>query len=191
MKPLVPVAHDGHLPLSFDQESLWLLEQLSGKSAAYNISLALRLQGLLNITALEQSFQSILRRHEALRTRFATQGDNPSGTLRDRFVQIVAEPPENWSLTVEQLSFSLTKEEQETAIAQLIQETAQKPFDLTTDYLLRASLIQLTPTENLLLITVHHIVFDGWSESLFWQELTSFQCLVSTVKLYSRKFNNN
>jgi thioesterase domain-containing protein/acyl carrier protein len=164
--PLVRVDRDGDLPLSFNQERLWLLDQLSAKSAAYNIPFALRLQGQLNITALEQSFQSILRRHEALRTRFATQGD--------RFIQIVTESAENWSLTVEQLPFSLTKAEQETAIVQLIQETAQKPFDLTTDYLLRASLIQLTPTENLLLITVHHIVFDGWSEGLFWQELASF-----------------
>jgi thioesterase domain-containing protein/acyl carrier protein/NRPS condensation-like uncharacterized protein len=164
--PLVPVNRDCDLPLSFNQERLWLLDQLSAKSAAYNIPFALRLQGQLNITALEQSFQLILRRHEGLRTRFATQGD--------RFVQMVDDSPENWSLTVEQLSLSLTQAEQETAIAQLIQESAQKPFDLTIDYPLRASLIQLTPTENLLLITVHHIVFDGWSEGLFWQELALF-----------------
>ncbi|MGL5077176.1 MAG: condensation domain-containing protein [Waterburya sp.] len=164
--PLVLVTRDSNLPLSFNQERLWLLDQLSAKSAAYNIPFALRLQGQLNITALKQSFQSILRRHEALRTRFATLGED--------FVQIVTESTEDWSLTVEQLPFSLTKKEQEIAIAQLIQETAQKPFDLTTDYLVRASLIQLTPTENLLLITVHHIVFDGWSEGLFWQELSSF-----------------
>jgi thioesterase domain-containing protein/acyl carrier protein len=163
--PLVTVDPDGDLPLSFNQERLWLLDQLSAKSAAYNIPFALRLQGQLNITALEQSFQSILARQSALRTRFATQGSG--------FVQIVAESAEDWRLSIEQLPSSLTKEEQEIAIAQLIQETAQKPFDLTTDYLLRASLIQLTPTENLLLITVHHIVFDGWSEGLFWQELAS------------------
>jgi thioesterase domain-containing protein/acyl carrier protein len=164
--PLLPVNRDGDLPLSFNQERLWLLDQLSAKSAAYNIPFALRLHGQLNIIALEQSFQTILRRHEILRTWFATQGD--------RFVQIVNDSPENWSLTVEQLSLSLTQAEQEIAIAQLIQESAQKAFDLTADYPLRASLIQLTPTEHLLLITVHHIVFDGWSEGLFWQELASF-----------------
>jgi thioesterase domain-containing protein/acyl carrier protein len=188
--PLLPVNRDGDLPLSFNQERLWLLDQLSAKSAAYNIPFALRLQGKLNITALEQSFQTILRRHEILRTWFATKGVRvcvceasrlDSASLKDlaypkgnRFIQIVTESSENWSLTVEQLSFSLTQAEQEIAIAQLIQESAQKPFDLTTDYLLRASLIQLTPTEHLLLITVHHIVFDGWSEGLFWQELASF-----------------
>ncbi len=176
--PLVPVDREAwaepnrDFPLSFNQERLWLLDQLSsGNTAAYNIPFALRLQGQLDTTALEQSFQEILRRQQALRTRFATQGD--------RSVQIVTESTENWSLTVEQLPLSLTQEERETAIkgdsliAQLIQETAQKSFDLTTDYLLRASLIQLTPTENLLLITLHHIVFDGWSEGIFWQELAS------------------
>ncbi|MDJ0571904.1 MAG: condensation domain-containing protein, partial [Pleurocapsa sp. MO_192.B19] len=164
--PLVPVERDNRdLPLSFNQERLWLLDQLSSASAAYNIPYALRLQGQINITALEQSFQELLRRQQALRTRFTTQGDRP--------VQIVTESTENWSLAVEQLSSSLTQEEQETAIAKLIQEDAQKPFDLTTDYLLRASLIQLKPTEHLLLINIHHIVFDGWSEGIFWQELAS------------------
>lgn len=168
--PLVPVNHGCDLPLSFNQERLWLLDQLSSGNTAYNIPLVLRLQGQLDITALEQSFQEILRRHQALRTRFSTQGDRP--------VQIVAQTNDHWSLTVEQLPSSLTQKEQESAIkgdiiAQLIRETAQKPFDLTTDYLLRASLIQLAPTEYLLVITVHHIAFDGWSEGIFWQELAS------------------
>ncbi len=161
--PLVSVDRDRDLPLSFNQERLWVKDRLSAKSAAYNIPYALRLRGQLNITALEQSFQEILRRQQALRTRFST--------LEDRPVQIVAEANDNWSLSVEQLPSSSTQKE--TAIAEFIHEAAQKPFDLTTDFLLSASLIQLTPTDNLLLITIHHIVFDGWSEGILWQELAA------------------
>ncbi|MGF1539073.1 MAG: condensation domain-containing protein, partial [Pleurocapsa sp.] len=163
--PLVPVDRDRDLPLSFNQERLWLLEQLSSGSTAYNIPFALRLRGQLNITALEQSFKEILRRHQALRTQFATVDNNP--------VQIVTETEEDWSLTVKQLPSSLISDEQETAIAQLIQKVAQQPFDLTSEYLLRACLVELEPTEHLLLITVHHIVFDGWSEGIFWRELAA------------------
>ncbi|HEY9771464.1 MAG TPA: condensation domain-containing protein [Coleofasciculaceae cyanobacterium] len=163
--PLVPVDRDRDLPLSFNQERLWLLEQLSSESTAYNIPFALRLQGQLNITALEQSFKEILRRQQALRTQFATVDNYP--------VQIVTETEDDWSLTVKQLPSSLISQERETAIARLIQEVARQPFDLTSGYLLRACLVQLEPTEHLLLITVHHIAFDGWSEGIFWRELAA------------------
>ncbi len=163
--PLVRVDRDRDFSLSFNQERLWLLEQLSSGNTAYNIPFALRLQGQLEIAALEQSFKEILRRQQALKTQFATVDNNP--------VQIVTETEDNWSLTVKQLPSSLTQSEQETAIAQLIQEVAQQPFDLTSGYLLKACLLKLEPTEHLLLITVHHIAFDGWSEGIFWRELAA------------------
>ena len=162
---LVPVDRKSDQPLSFNQERLWLLEQLSSGSTAYNIPFALRLTGELDITALEQSFKEILRRHEALRTRFTTVDCNP--------VQLVTETEDDWSLTVKQLPSSLISDERETAIARLVQEVAQQPFDLTSGYLLKACLVQLEPTEHLLLVTVHHIAFDGWSEGIFWRELAA------------------
>ncbi|MDJ0567732.1 MAG: condensation domain-containing protein [Pleurocapsa sp. MO_192.B19] len=163
--PLVPVDRDRDLPLSFNQERLWLLEQLSSGNTAYNIPFALRLQGQLDVTALEQSFQEILRRHQALRTQLATVDSRP--------VQIVTETEDDWSLTIKQLPSVLTPPERETAIEQAIREVARQPFDLTGKYLLRACVVQLEPTEHLLLITIHHIAFDGWSEGIFWRELAA------------------
>lgn len=160
--PLVPVDRDRDLPLSFNQERLWLLEQLKPDNSAYNIPLALRLRGQLDLTALERSFREILRRHQALRTQFSTVDHRP--------VQLVV-AEDNWSLTVEQLPAAPIPSERETAIASRIQEFARRPFDLTADYLLRACLLRLEPTENLLLIAVHHIAFDGWSEGVLWREL--------------------
>ena len=163
--PLVPVERDRDLPLSFNQERLWLLEQLSPGSTAYNVPLALRLQGQLDTTALEQSFREILRRHQALRTQFATVDNRP--------VQLITETENDWSLPVKQLPSWLTPPEMEQAIEQTIQEVIRQPFDLTGKYLLRACLVELEPTEHLLLITVHHIAFDGWSEGIFWRELAA------------------
>lgn len=161
--PLVPIPHNCDLPLSFNQERLWLLEQLSPGSSAYNVPLALRLQGKLDISALEQSFREILRRHQALRTQFATVDNRP--------VQLVTEAVDDWSLSVKQLPSSLASLEREIAIARALEEVARQPFDLTGKYLLRACLIELSPTEHLLSIAVHHIAFDGWSEGIFWREL--------------------
>ena len=161
--PLVNVARDRDIPLSFTQERLWVIDQLASGSSAYNIPLVLRLKGVLNIPALEQSLQAIIQRHEALRTSFTSRDNHP--------VQII--PPETtWSLTRQKLE-ALKQEELEAQIQQIVVEEVQRPFDLTSDNLFRASLIELNSQENILLITVHHIVFDGWSEGLFWRELAS------------------
>ena len=161
--PLVNVARDRDLPLSCTQERLWVIDQLASGSSAYNIPLVLRLKGVLNIPALEQSLQAIIQRHEALRTSFTSSDNHP--------VQII--PPETtWSLTRQKLE-ALKQEELEAQIQQIVAEEVQRPFDLTSDNLFRASLIELNSQENILLITVHHIVFDGWSEGLFWRELAS------------------
>lgn len=158
--PLVPVDRD-RVPLSFNQERLWLLEQLTPNNCAYNIPFALRLQGQLDLTALELSLREILRRHQALRTQFLT--------VDSRSVQLVRDEAD-WSLTVEQLP-TLASSQRETALASRLADFARQPFDLTADYLLKARVVRSSPTDSLLLIVVHHIAFDGWSEGVLWREL--------------------
>ncbi|WP_052055413.1 condensation domain-containing protein [Myxosarcina sp. GI1] len=161
--PLVSVSRDEALPLSFTQERLWFLDRLTGSNAAYNIPFALQIKGDLDIKALERSFKEIICRHEALQTNFTSVEDNP--------VQSVdPDKSQNWSLTVRQLP-QLPPSEREAEIQKLCVEEAQTPFDLSCDALLRATLVELDNSEYLLLVTVHHIVFDGWSEGVFWREL--------------------
>lgn len=165
--PLVPVSNQKDLPLSFTQERLWFLDRLSPGSAAYNIPFALRLRGSLNISALERSIQEIVRRHEALRTTFTTQEGKP--------VQVISPPPTDWQLNVIDLSDSEKREQMQ----RLVREEARQPFNLDRDSLWRASLLKLDAEDHLLLITVHHIVFDGWSEGILWRELTSLYAAFS------------
>ena len=149
--------------LSFAQERLWLFDQLEPGSSAYNMSLAVRLTGNLNVAALEQSIGEILRRHEVLRTTFIIGNDRP--------VQKIA-PVTAFTLSKVDLS-TIPLEQRETKARQLAGEEASRPFDLTAGPLLRAALLQLTPQEHVLLLTVHHIVFDGWSWAILYRELSA------------------
>ncbi|QIR37151.1 amino acid adenylation domain-containing protein [Tolypothrix sp. PCC 7910] len=160
---LQPVSRDDDLPLSFSQERLWFIHQLQPNSSTYNVSFAFRLQGLLNISALERSFNEIIQRHEALRTRFFAADNQP--------VQVIA-PSFNLKLPVINLQ-QLSQQEKETQVLQLIKNEVQQPFDLEQNSLLRCYLLQLGSNEYVLLLSVHHIAFDGWSEGVFWRELTA------------------
>lgn len=159
--PLKPISRQNKLPLSFPQERLWLLEQLNPGSSAYNIPFAFRITGDLNLSALEQSIQTILLRHEALRTNFINQQGQP--------VQIVT--TSNFQLSVIDLK-SLSPDEQDSQTKKLITTTAQQPFDLTNEPLFRSQLLQLGEQEYILLLCIHHIVFDGWSQGILFQELS-------------------
>jgi amino acid adenylation domain-containing protein/FkbM family methyltransferase len=149
--------------LSFAQERLWFLDQLEPGSPAYNIFSAIRLAGHLNVIALEQSLGEILRRHEVLRTTFVTEGDQPEQRIS---------PATAFTLPRIDLS-TMTKERREAKARELASEEASRPFDLTTGPLLRATLLQLTPQEHVLLLTVHHVVFDGWSWGILYRELSA------------------
>ena len=159
---LVAVSRNEHPPLSFSQERLWFIHQLQPDSSTYNVSLAFRLQGLLNISALEHSFNEIIQRHEALRTTFLASENKP--------VQVIA-PSLNLTLPVVDLR-ELPEIERETEVLQLVKNEVQQPFDLEQGSLLRSSLVQLHENEYVLLLSVHHIVFDGWSDGVLWRELT-------------------
>jgi len=161
---LMPVARNSNLPLSFSQERLWFLDQLEpGRSSAYNIPLTLRITGTLNLSALKQSLNEIVRRHEALRTTFSSIEGKP--------VQVI-HPELTLTLTVKNLG-EFSPNQRETKAMQLVQEEVQQPFDLSQEPLLRATLLHLDEDEHLLLLTVHHIIMDAWSKGVLFQELAA------------------
>jgi amino acid adenylation domain-containing protein len=150
-------------PLSFAQQRLWLLEQLEPGTSVYNLPLSYRLQGPLNVAALEQSLNEIVNRHESLRTSFAQKDDQP--------VQVIA-PFSPAKLDV----VELTDLDAESTVRKLVDEAAQRPFDLTRGPLFRARLLRLSDQEHVLLLTLHHIIGDGWSLSILLRELNDLYC---------------
>jgi amino acid adenylation domain-containing protein len=158
---LVAVRRDQELPLSFAQERLWFLHQLEDASAAYHIPGALYLRGRLDETSLERSLAEIWRRHESLRTTF----ENVDGRPRQRIG-----PPESFALARHDLS-AIAAGEREAQARRLAMEEAQRPFDLARGPLLRCALVPLGEEEHLLLVTLHHVVADGWSLGVLVREL--------------------
>ncbi|HKH46873.1 MAG TPA: amino acid adenylation domain-containing protein [Thermoanaerobaculia bacterium] len=159
--PLVPAPRGGDLPLSFAQQRLWFLDRLEPGSAAYNIPLAVRLTGELSAAALERVFAEVLRRHEALRTTFDLRAGRP--------VQVIADEIRR-ELPFVDLSEAPAEAREEWA-GRLALEEAWHPFDLQRGPLLRLGLLRLGAREHLLLVTVHHIVSDGWSTGVLLREI--------------------
>ncbi|MBC1218436.1 amino acid adenylation domain-containing protein [Nostoc sp. UCD121] len=148
-------------PTSFAQQRLWFLDQLVPGNPFYNVSTALHLTGSLNFTALKQTFNEIVRRHETLRTRFVMVEQQP--------VQAISP-----SLTIPLPLIDLRNfdsPERGTRMQQIVTQEAQHPFNLTTGPLLRVKLLQLDEAEYLLLLNLHHIVADGWSIGVLIKEL--------------------
>ncbi|MEH2128696.1 amino acid adenylation domain-containing protein [Nostoc sp.] len=168
---LVTVSRNEHPPLSFSQERLWFLYQLQQDSSTYNVSFAFHLKGLLNFPVLKDSLNAIIQRHEVLRTNFLASKNNT--------VQVIA-PSLNLTLPVVNLQ-ELPERERENQVLQLVKNEVQQPFDLTQG-LLRSSLVHLDENEYVLLLSVHHIAFDGWSEGVLWRELTALYRAFSTGK---------
>jgi amino acid adenylation domain-containing protein len=164
--PLQPRdAAGGPPPLSFSQERLWLIDQLEPGSPAYNLPLALRLTGELSPGLLARVFAEIVRRHEALRTTFATVSGRP--------VQVIAAPEVRTLRPLLPLLdlTGLPAAPREEAALRLAREEARRPFDLRQGPLLRLALVRLEPRSHLLLLTMHHIVSDGWSLGVLLREL--------------------
>lgn len=159
-------------PLSFAQQRLWFLEQLEGDSPAYNIPFGFRLTGQLNVLALEQSINAIVRRHEALRTSFATEDGQP---------QKLIAPTLTVPLYVDDLR-DLPAGERETEVQRQAFEDARRLFDLGRYPLFRISLLRLGEEEYVMLMTIHHIIFDGWSVGVFMKELSRLYEAFSTNK---------
>ena len=163
LAPIKAVARGSVSPLSFAQQRLWFLNQLAPDNPFYNVPTAIRLNGHLDRAALEQSFNEIIRRHEALRTTFAEVDGQP--------VQIVSP---SWSLSFPVMDLQAVPVHDRDAIAQqLVTEESQRPFSLSTAPLLRMMLLQLAETEHILVLTLHHIVADGWSLGVLIRELST------------------
>ena len=163
LSPIQPVPRDGDLPLSFAQQRLWFIDQLDPGNSVYNFPVAVRLKGSLNLPALEQSLNEIVRRHESLRTTFSTVDGQPAQIIASR-------------LTVELPIVDLRElsgVERETEVQRLVVEEARRPFDLARGPLLRASVLQLADDEQVGLLTMHHIVSDGWSAGILIRELAA------------------
>jgi len=151
----------GPAPLSFAQRRMWFLHQLDPTSAAFNIALAMRLTGPVDLSAMERSLLEVTRRHESLRTTFDEIDGEP--------VQIV-NPPGKRALTTIDLS-AFNKDERRSERRAFAKAEALRPFDLRLGPLQRATVIRLSPAEHILLLVVHHIVSDGWSMGLLVKEI--------------------
>ena len=161
--PITPIDRSEDLPLSFAQERLWFLDQLKANSAFYNVPAAVRLLGPLDVARIESCLNEIVRRHDALRTHFEV--------VEGRAAQRIADSA---PLNVPVIDLSqLPEEQREVETRRLATEEAQRPFSLATGPLVRACLLRLGPTEHVFLLTMHHIVSDGWSLGVFAQELAS------------------
>jgi amino acid adenylation domain-containing protein len=161
--PLVPVARDGELPLSFAQQRIWFFDQLEPGSPLYNRSVFLRLRGRLDEIALRFSLSEIVRRHEVIRTTFPSVDGRP----RQRVL-----PPSPMTVCTKDLR-GLPDAVREVEARRLAVEESLRPFDLTTELLLRANLLQLGEDEHILILTSHHIAFDGWSDAILFREISA------------------
>ncbi|MFL6253473.1 MAG: amino acid adenylation domain-containing protein, partial [Pyrinomonadaceae bacterium] len=166
LPPLAPIARASRaagLPLSFAQQRLWFLDQLQPGSAAYNIPVAIRLEGALDHSALRRSLAEVVRRHETLRTIF----DGAEGEPR----QVVVESSTIVPAIVDLRGVPDAARTQE--VDRLIIEEARRPFDLTRGPLLRLTLLHTDEDEHVALLTMHHIISDGWSMDVFVRELAA------------------
>ena len=161
----MPAAREARLPLSFAQQRLWFLDQLESGVAVYNMPAAVRLTGALNVPALEGALAEIVRRHEALRTNFLVVNGEP--------VQCIARAPAAAALAVLDLRDASEIKEREQLWQQYLNAEAQRRFDLAHDPLVRARLLRTGESEHVLLVTMHHIITDGWSTKLLVTELKS------------------
>jgi hypothetical protein len=192
--PIVHADRSGRLPLSFSQQRLWFLTQLDEQAShAYHIHGGVRLKGDLNRAALRRALDRIVWRHEALRTRFVSEQGIP--------VQVIDEVGCGFALMEEDLSSSsraaiissladaiegiapqgaadglqlarATGKQPEQALAAIAQEEASRGFSLSHGPLIRGRLLRISDAEHVLLVTMHHIVSDGWSLSVFIEELS-------------------
>ncbi|HEY6804790.1 MAG TPA: amino acid adenylation domain-containing protein [Pyrinomonadaceae bacterium] len=163
LPPITRHASKDPLPLSFAQQRLWFLEQLDPDNRAYHIPAAIRLSGNLSVPALARGLDRVVQRHEVLRTRFSFRAELP--------IQIVTDD-HNFQMWIADVS-ELPEAQRETEMRRLVQVEIQRPFDLAQGSLIRTGLIRLTETDHTFVVTMHHIISDGWSLGVLVREIAS------------------
>jgi amino acid adenylation domain-containing protein len=164
LQQIKPAVRTERSPLSWAQQRLWFLDQLDSTSAAYNVVAALRAVGYLRDESLRQTLREIARRHEALRTTFGLDSGQP--------VQVVS--PETY-VELEMVDLSdLDPDSAELLVKELIGRAAILPFDLSVGPLFRPNLLRIGPEEHVIIVTMHHIISDGWSMGLLVEEISRF-----------------
>jgi amino acid adenylation domain-containing protein len=161
-------------PLSFSQQRLWFLHQLE-PNKSFNISIGIRLNGVLNLSALQQTLDAIVTRHEALRTTFMAADDHP--------IQVIAEP-QSVNLAIVDLS-QHPRGDLESTIQHTLESESQYPIDLSSELMVRATLLKLSETEHILLLVMHHVASDGWSVGILFRELAEFYTAFSRGRFAS------
>src|SRR6185369_9246920 len=159
--PLRSVPRDGDLPLSFAQQRMWFIDRLGLGGTAYSLGGAIRLTGALDVAALGQSLNEVIRRHEVLRITFNVVDGEP--------VQVIS-PFQPVALPAVDLR-AVSEAERERDVKRLFAEEVQKPFDLAHGPLLRLSLLQTSEQEHVLIVNMHHIISDGWSMRVLLNEV--------------------
>lgn len=162
-QPSPLAAEEAGWPLSFSQQRLWFLDQLEPNTPLYNIPSVARLRGPLNVAALQLALDTIVERHESLRTRFVNQGGHPAQVFDEQA---------RLRLQVQDLS-GILETARDAELQRRVEQEVRRPFNLSTDQLIRASLLKLKPDEHVLVVNMHHIVSDEWSFGIFYRELTA------------------
>ncbi len=157
-----PLPEQAHYDLSHAQQRLWVLAQMEEGSVAYNIPLYLSLEGPLDREAFEKSLAHLIHRHESLRTTFVTVNGAPRQQIHESI---------DCSIRFDDLT---GQAQPEVMAQQQIQAEALKPFDLERGPLLRVALLRLSENRHLMLLTLHHIICDGWSIGVIMREFTEF-----------------
>jgi amino acid adenylation domain-containing protein len=169
----IPRRNQTEAPLSFAQQRLWFLDQFSPGSCAYNVPRVFRLTGQPNVQALQSALDSLVERHEILRTIFKMAPADP--------VQVV-QPPRPVRLTTVDLT-QTPETQRKTKLDERVMTEVQRPFDLSSDLMLRATLIRLGAEEHVLVVMSHHIASDGWSKGVMFRELaTLYNAAVSKTR---------
>jgi amino acid adenylation domain-containing protein len=163
-EPIAPVPRDGALACTYQQESLWFVQQLDTTSPVYHIGFGSRLRGELDVAALARALRALAVRHEALRTRFVEQDGLPR--------QVVDPPPETVPLPVTDLPVD--------QIEPWTNREIRRPLDLAAGPVFRTALARIGPDDHVLAVTVHHIVSDGWSARILAEELSRLYAAEST-----------
>jgi amino acid adenylation domain-containing protein len=161
--PITVQSRENIIPLSFAQARLWFLDQLLPLAALYNMPFAFMLEGKLEIDALEKAFNTLVARHESLRTIFSVNEGETAQVILPKLTFVL----KTLSQDLSSFSDSIKNE----MVEKQVLEEANKPFHLSVGPLIRIQLLILSEEKHVLLITLHHIISDGWSMEIFFREL--------------------